>query len=187
MKYKIGDYVVILDGREKPSRHVWVSSMTCHIGRIGKVVKIDPFLCDYVVDVDGDQWWYEEKWLAPAIKGGRSYGKMLSAALSMSDKIYSPRRIYKGKGKTAVLWADGTKTIVKRAEGEADNDYAAFTAALAIKIYGTNSAVNRIVRKTEVAEKKRKKKREEPQKKNQVTKIGFIISPENITISREEV
>ena len=74
------------------------------------------------------------------------------------SSVYTPKRIYKGKGKTVVLWADGTKTIVKRAEGETDNDYAAFTAALAIKVFGTNSEVNRIVKRTEPAEKKKRKK-----------------------------
>lgn len=69
-----------------------------------------------------------------------------------------PKHIYKGEGKTVVMWEDGTKTIVKRAEGEPDNDYAAFTAALAIKVYGDNSKVNRIVRMTETVEKRKKKK-----------------------------
>lgn len=40
---------------------------------------------------------------------------------------------------TIVFWLDGTKTIVRCAAGSQFNVYHAFTAALAKKIYGSNS------------------------------------------------
>ena len=46
-----------------------------------------------------------------------------------------------------VLWADGDKTIVKRSENDPDDIYMAFTAALAKKIYGSNSAIKREISK----------------------------------------
>lgn len=61
----------------------------------------------------------------------------------------NPKRIIKDGPATIVFWRDGTKTVVKRAEDEPDNDYAAFTAALAIKVLGNNSKVRKIVAKTE--------------------------------------
>lgn len=68
------------------------------------------------------------------------------------------KRILKNGDYMTVLWEDGGKTIVKRAEDEAESDYAAFTAALGIKYYGSNSALKRLVASAEVQGKKKKKK-----------------------------
>jgi hypothetical protein len=69
-----------------------------------------------------------------------------------------PVRILKSGNRTIVFWTDGTKTIVKRPEDTADNDYEAFTAALAIKVFGTNSALKRIIKNKTVEQKPKKKK-----------------------------
>lgn len=62
----------------------------------------------------------------------------------------TPKRILRCGIATIVFWEDGTKTVVKRAPDEPDNEYAAFTAALAIKTFGSNSKVKKIIRqKTE--------------------------------------
>ena len=45
-----------------------------------------------------------------------------------------------------VFWKDKTKTIVKCSEGETFNPYYGFCAALAKKVYGCNSRVNKIVK-----------------------------------------
>lgn len=75
-------------------------------------------------------------------------------AVNPSER-FAPSRILKSGNRTIVFWSDGTKTIVKRAEDEPDNDYAAFTAALGIKIFGSNSALRRTIkRKTTVQAKK---------------------------------
>ena len=60
-----------------------------------------------------------------------------------------------------VYWTDGLKTVVKRSENEPENKYAAFCAALAKKIYGNNSRVNRIVKGIIVSEKRTKKAKKE--------------------------
>ena len=59
-----------------------------------------------------------------------------------------PKRILRSGEYTHVFWNDGTKTTVKRMDGDNENVYAAFTAALAIKTYGSNSKVNRFVERT---------------------------------------
>ena len=56
-----------------------------------------------------------------------------------------PERIIYNGPATIVFWDDGTKTVVKRAKKDKDNKYNAFCAALAIKLYGSNSAVSRYV------------------------------------------
>ena len=68
-----------------------------------------------------------------------------------------PLRIVKNGVATIVFWQDGTKTVVKRGSDEPDSDYAAFTAALGIKTFGSNSALKRIVSRTETQEKKDRK------------------------------
>ena len=69
---------------------------------------------------------------------------------------YIPLRILKSGIATIVFWQDGTKTVVKRGSDEPESDYAAFTAALGIKIFGSNSALKRIVSRTETQEPKAK-------------------------------
>ena len=58
---------------------------------------------------------------------------------------YKPLKIIYNDPATIVFWRDGTKTVVKRMEKEKFNPYTAFCAALAKKLFGSNSAVNRIV------------------------------------------
>ena len=76
-------------------------------------------------------------------------------AIRVGGKVPGVERILKSGNRTIVFWKDGTKTIVKRAEDEADNDYAAFTAALGIKLYGSNSALKRVVSKVHVQKPKK--------------------------------
>ena len=70
------------------------------------------------------------------------------------------KRILKNGDYMTVLWDDGTKTIVKRAEDEPESDYAAFTAALGIRCYGSNSALKKLVASAEWQHKKKQKKEE---------------------------
>lgn len=67
---------------------------------------------------------------------------------------FEVNRILQSGNRTIVFWGDGTKTIVKRADDEEDNPYVAFTAALAIKTYGSNSKLKSIIdHKLEVQER----------------------------------
>lgn len=48
---------------------------------------------------------------------------------------------------TIVFWKDGTKTVVKCAKGEPFNEYNGFAAALLKKVFGSNSAVKKIIQR----------------------------------------
>lgn len=75
--------------------------------------------------------------------------------------MYNPVRIIYNNPATIVFWEDGTKTVVKKAKGEKFNKYYAFCAALAKKVYGNNSRVNRIVNSnanTDTSKKSKKSK-----------------------------
>lgn len=68
-------------------------------------------------------------------------------AVSAPSIAYTPKRILRSGPATIVFWEDGTKTIVKFCAGETeDSAYAAFTAALAIKIFGSNSKLKKMVK-----------------------------------------
>ena len=84
--------------------------------------------------------------------------KMLDDVKALKEKkdVPTPDRILKSGDRTIVFWSDGEKTIVKRAPDEPESDYAAFTAALGIKVYGSNSALKRIVERTETQKPKKK-------------------------------
>lgn len=58
---------------------------------------------------------------------------------------------------TIVFWEDNTKTVVRLEEGKEYDEYAAFTAALAKKCYGSNSKVHKILEKKTVEQKAKKK------------------------------
>lgn len=83
-------------------------------------------------------------------------------------KCLEPKKIIKSADRTIVFWKDDTKTIVKRSDDTEDDLYSAFCAALAIKIYGSNSQVKKILRtKVEVVplSDRLKKKKEEANRK----------------------
>lgn len=74
-----------------------------------------------------------------------------------SRKKYTPEKIYYNNPVTVVFWEDGTKTTVRLHEGEEYNEYSAFCAALAKKIFGNNSHLTKVV-KSGIKPKKKSKK-----------------------------
>ena len=91
-----------------------------------------------------------------------SWLRQLSDALILKD--FEPKKIIKSGDRTIVFWKDDTKTIVRRSDDTADDLYSAFTAALAIKIYGSNSQVKKILRMADIqpmSDRMRKKEAEE--------------------------
>lgn len=92
-----------------------------------------------------------------------TFSKTYILSTKVGDQ-FTPKRIIKNGPAMVVFWKDGTKTIVKRKKGEPDNLYHAFTAALAKKIFGSNSHVNRIIESI-VDESKKEKKTKKTDKK----------------------
>lgn len=72
------------------------------------------------------------------------------------DNFY-PEKIIKSGLVTVVLWKDGTKTVVRCAGDETYSLYNAFVSALAKKVYGSNSAVKRIIDNAVTVQKPKKK------------------------------
>lgn len=57
-----------------------------------------------------------------------------------------PVKIRKDGRVTVVFWKDGSTTAVRCGESEPYDDYTAFCAALAKKVYGSNSRLKRMLR-----------------------------------------
>lgn len=77
------------------------------------------------------------------------------------ESIFTPERILKSGNVTIVFWADGTKTIVKPEDGAKIDDYTAFTAALAKRIFTTNSKLKRVIKQNTVVQDLKKKERKD--------------------------
>lgn len=75
-----------------------------------------------------------------------------------APNMYTPKRILRNGPATVVFWVDGTKTVVKPGPNVTPNDYDAFTAALAIKVFGNNSHLKKLIKAKTVVEKPKVKK-----------------------------
>lgn len=81
--------------------------------------------------------------------------------------IYPNRIYYYDNNYTTVLWNDGTRTTVKLSDDDIYDEYSAFCAALAKRIYGSNSRIKKIIKTqgrfllSKEEKKARKKERKE--------------------------
>ena len=55
------------------------------------------------------------------------------------------RKVIFNGPKTIVIWADGSKTIASCGEGDEFDPYAGFCAAVSKKVFGSTSAVKKIL------------------------------------------
>lgn len=93
-----------------------------------------------------------------------------SALNAKSENVFGlyPKHIYYyDNDYTTVLWNDGTKTTVKLSDDDIYDEYSAFCAALAKRIYGSNSRIKKIIKTqgrfllSKEEKKARKKERKE--------------------------
>lgn len=94
----------------------------------------------------------------------------LAAINAKSENVFGlyPKHIYYyDNNYTTVLWNDGTKTTVKLSDDDIYDEYSAFCAALAKRIYGSNSRIKKIIQAqsrfplSKEEKKARKKERKE--------------------------
>ncbi len=76
-----------------------------------------------------------------------SSGGFWTAPSNITFKIETPKvkRIIYNNPATIVFWTDGTKTVVKCMKDQPYSEYYGFLCALGKKIYGSNSALNRLI------------------------------------------
>ncbi len=95
------------------------------------------------------------------------------SVIDMFSFVLIPKKIIKSGDRTIVFWKDDTKTIVKRSDDAEDDLYSAFCAALAKKVYGSNSQVKKILRMAEIqpmSDRLRKKEAEEYKRQSEERK-----------------
>lgn len=81
----------------------------------------------------------------------------LERIMTIVPALFIPVRILKSGIATVVFWKDGTKTVVKCAPETMPNDYDAFTSALAIKLFSTNSRLKKLIREKTVVQPEKMK------------------------------
>lgn len=81
----------------------------------------------------------------------------LERIMTIVPALFIPVRILKSGVATVVFWKDGTKTVVKCAPETTPNDYDAFTSALAIKLFSTNSRLKKLIREKTVVQPEKMK------------------------------
>lgn len=81
------------------------------------------------------------------------YGDIDIEEIGEASEFFLPERIWRFERATVVFWKDGDKTTVRKASDEEENEYLAFCAALAKKIFGSNNAVKKIAASVEVKKK----------------------------------
>ncbi len=94
--------------------------------------------------------------LEKARLAGMNYAA-LERIMNIVPTLFVPVRILKSGVATVVFWKDGTKTVVKCAPETTPNDYDAFTSALAIKLFSTNSCLKKLIREKTVVQPEKKK------------------------------
>jgi len=85
---------------------------------------------------------------------------ILAIIAALNHDKYKVEQIIKNGPATIVKWTDGTKTIVKRMEEDVDDPYMAFCAALAKKMYGGTSTINKMIASKTVDQNKKAKKQD---------------------------
>lgn len=78
-------------------------------------------------------------------------------AIGFADMVFTPQKIIRSGDVTVVFWSDNSKTLVRRDPEDADNLHTAFCAALAKKVYGSNSRIKKTISRKLVENKKEKK------------------------------
>ena len=88
-----------------------------------------------------------------------SLGYFLRSNLYGYSIAPKPKNVYynEDEGVTVVIWEDKTKTIVRAEEGKPHSPYYGYCVALAKKIHGTNSKLQRDLNKVLVIQNKEKK------------------------------
>ena len=109
--------------------------------------------------------------------------RMVKSTLnSKSENVFGlyPNRIYYyDNDYTTVLWNDGTRTTVKLSDDDVYDEYSAFCAALAKRIYGSNSRIKKIIKaqgRFPLSKEDKKRRKEERQMRAEMEATQDLIN-----------
>lgn len=106
---------------------------------------------------------------------------MNTLTLIILQREFTPKRILKSGPCTIVFWWDGEKTVVRRSADTPDDDYAAFSAAIAKHIFENNSRIRKVMRDVTEIQKPKKDAAEAQQEASQETPQEPIKTPRATT------
>ena len=89
--------------------------------------------------------------------------------MTMTEYEFTPKQILKSGPCTIVFWWDGEKTVVRRSADTPDDDYAAFSAAIAKHIFENNSRIRKVMREATEVQRPKKDAAEAQQEASQET------------------
>ena len=116
-----------------------------------------------VWDIDIVEWEVEKMKKEKDVKS--AYPDLPREQLRTNIFSIYPRHIYYyDNNYTTVLWNDGTRTTVKLSDDDIYDEYSAFCAALAKRIYGSNSRIKKIIKtqgRTPLSKEDKKRRKEE--------------------------
>lgn len=116
-----------------------------------------------VWDIDIMEWEVEKMKKEKDVKS--AYPGLPREQLRTNIFSIYPRHIYYyDNDYTTVLWNDGTRTTVKLSDDDIYDEYSAFCAALAKRIYGSNSRIKKIIKtqgRTPLSKEDKKRRKEE--------------------------
>ena len=104
-----------------------------------------------------------------------------SALNAKSENVFGlyPNRIYYyDNDYTTVLWNDGTKTTVKLSDDDIYDEYSAFCAALAKRIYGSNSRIKKIIKtqgRTPLSKEEKKARKKERKERAEMNSASIAL------------
>lgn len=123
-------------------------------------------------------------WFAPS---NLHIKRKLNAQYGVAS-TYKPKKVIydEAAGVTVVLWMDGTKTIVRAAEGEEHDAYLGYCIALAKKMHGTNSALKRDLEKVLMVKEDKKLNIPLPTMNGLADKLVEVMQKFNNATTKEE-
>lgn len=135
MKFKVGDYVEILNGENiEDYAGTWTPGMAHRIGEVRKVAVIRKWGNKEAYTLDGLPYTFDGRGLKCAKHMG-----------SISDMVVSVL-VNREKEITTVKFADGDIKMVKCAEGVPFDEYFAVASALAEHVYGNNTQFKKAIK-----------------------------------------
>lgn len=115
---------------------------------------------DFEIDVH-EAWKYEP--LMRRIRGGlqmREFGEFVLSTFLDASNLPKPKKVIFHDPATIVFWEDGTKTVVKRSEGEPDDKEKAIMYCVFKKVIGNKSKMDKYIKTFMKEDKSNEEKKE---------------------------
>ena len=155
MKFKVGDVVRVLDGKDIPDyADGWVSDMKKHVGKCFKVTKVLPDcngigINGYILSTtDFFQYVWDERGLELVETSEDRLQRILSHTFNIrGGSVIGIKEVIFNNPATIILWEDGTKTVVKCGKNDTYDPEKGMAMAICKKLMGNKGSYNNVFKK----------------------------------------